>query len=1017
MKRKLLILTIALLLLSTVLAACGNRAIDKMTVTEGLKYKYALNETPDFSGVKATLTYNDGTTLEVTAEDLTFSTLDTSTPGTKKLTISYGDFSLTIDVTVEGASLGDDDGALISIAIISSSIKTTILTGETLDTSTLQVTATFEKGSKTVSASELTISAIDTSTAGNKTLTVSYGDKSTSIIIKVEDPPHITGIEVDGDSIDTTVEEGETVDVTNLKVYAVYSNGTRELLANSALTITQPNTETVGDKVLVIAYGSFEKRIPVSAVPPTLESIKLNAGSYATKLVILDTFATDGITATAYYSNDTSKQLTAAQLTITPVDTATAGEKTLTVTYEGKTDSATVTVLGVTSVVIDKSSIKTTLTQGDTLNTATLKATVTYSDTTTHIVTIDELSVVTAPDTATPGKKTLTVAHKGVEASVEITVDVNYEILGVALPNSLASFETNGQRFKDKNAVYVVGDDNPFIFRLVLQAIDENDNHITNLQKYISTSTVVLIEGSNETPVGTEYVTIDEVNNGFDFTEAAIGKIFKITTRPLYGVEGFETECTRSFTVKVVDGYNVTVTKELHLMTNHAYKELPDDVTLQKDVAVSFVNANFGQGYYETYGGDSLKGIILHNNLDVTVDDLPTSYIITYNNKVGFGNHFSVFYHMLTAANPTFTIYGNYFTVNSRTLPGVVDNDISSSELIRFSVDDAVCNADNYQYYNPDMYDTRIENLALRNDDPNEDNVDNNAKHMTSLIALKTAHNDFEIYNSVVEAFSISVVVENMNTNTTLNKVTFNNAWQGHVYAWLNNAWQEWNGHDSLPTAEGINPLKLTIKESTLTKCGGPVILAQQETEDSSGAVEPYNQNARIDLIIDDASEIWAYVTGGEAWFQAWGKAELAASLIALDTPLSGNAAGYAANGIGQNSTMLTTQEGTGDTKFVNFAFACIDGGKATITKVDSKLFDSTDPTVQAHLTAGAGTQGAPLFQSSNGGYGTYVGGTDILSPTLQPLTSDTANAAKLFSGEYLGIHVGNMLVVAGYYH
>ena len=310
----------------------------------------------------------------------------------------------------------------------------------------------------------------------------------------------------------------------------------------------------------------------------------------------------------------------------------------------------------------------------------------------------------------------------------------------------------------------------------------------------------------------------------------------------------------------------------------------------------------------------------------------------------------------------------------------------------------------------------------MRNADPNEDDNDPAVleKRTLALAAIKFTHQQMEIYNTIIEAYMLSVVAENQNTDLTLNKVIFNNAWQGHIYAWLTNMLQDNYGDQSAAPMANHTPTKINIIDSSLTKCGGPVILAQQ-----APSVHPCDANNALHVTTDEASELWSYVTGQEAWFQAYGMVETATSLLALDQPLSATAAGFAGAGIGQPSSMLTTRPNAGETKFVNLIFVCTESN-STFTVAGQKFYDTkNDATVQMHFAMGAGTLGAPLFQSSNGGYGIYAGTpqnpnvpiTSVTNQQFNAYAEGPAEAAKLFSGDYLGIYVPGMFVLTGYNH
>ena len=101
MKKKILLSVVLVLTLVFSLFACnlkGDKEVIDLKVISGLKTEYELNETPDFTGVRVQVIYNDETTKEVGYDQLTFSTIDTSLAGDKKLTITFANKS--IDVTV-----------------------------------------------------------------------------------------------------------------------------------------------------------------------------------------------------------------------------------------------------------------------------------------------------------------------------------------------------------------------------------------------------------------------------------------------------------------------------------------------------------------------------------------------------------------------------------------------------------------------------------------------------------------------------------------------------------------------------------------------------------------------------------------------------------------------------------------------------------------------------------------------------------------------------------------------------
>ena len=1021
MKRKILIITIVMLLLSTLLVACSGdkEIVGIQLVKEGFPYEVTVGTTPDYSNVKANIQYNDETTKEVTGADLTFSTIDTSKTGTQELTVTYQGFSITVTITVKAAQV-----TLSKIDIISSSVADEVLVGNTHDTTGIQVLATYSDGTtKTLTAADVTVTGIDTATAGEKTLTVTYGDKTATMTVTVAG---ITGVRAEG--VPTTVEEGLELDLTNLKVYAVYSNGDEVLLEASAYTtaVTDVTVEGAAAKKLTVTYGSFTKDITVSSVPPTLESIEINATSYTKKIVIGETYPTAGITATAHYSNGTTAPIATADLTITAPGTATAGTVQIKVAYEGKEASVNVTVLGVTSVVIQSNTVnngKHTVLVGDTVDLSSVAATVTFSDSSTGTVTVANGLQVGSVSTASAGTVALTVTYKGVSATLNITVNEAYSVEGAELSLALTKFTSKSfsNYFSDRTATYKVGDDNPFRFTLTLKTWDNALNAPgTDITDYVSQSKVYLVTGTGEQLLtGNDlatYVTVNEQDNTFDFTDAAVDKTFRIETRPAHGVDESDADTvaavTKSLTVDVVDGYNVYSAKELNLITNGNSTDLPNygqTSKTQLQLVDEFLQNN------NITRPVNLRGVVLHGDLTVTANDIPADYLFSYTNTSsqpdkGLYDHFSVFYHVLDSANPTFSFHGNYFTVNTAQLPCVCeapyagndpDDSSSSSEVFAFKVTDEEIVAKGLSYTHND-YKTYIQNVYLTAEDPNSNTAQQAAKSMRGLIAFKLYLHQSNFYNVVIEKHTLSICADSDNNTVNLEQCYLYNAWNTHIYAWNNNRVMDELNYDNDDPSVYANyqPIVFNIKNSTLSKCGGPAIIS-----DPSSSTELRNKNTGA-IITAENCVIESLVQGGEAWFTTYGVSQMASNLIALNEAFAGTAGVY-----GTSAGFAITQQGY-EGKFANLIY--VNRGKnGSFTVKDTITIDPNGTTAATYVAATGGQ--APIFQSASDATAYFNG---IMDGSALPLSSLAGNPdPTLFAGNYLNIYYGGMSIMVEMFH
>ena len=268
----------------------------------------------------------------------------------------------------------------------------------------------------------------------------------------------------------------------------------------------------------------------------------------------------------------------------------------------------------------------------------------------------------------------------------------------------------------------------------------------------------------------------------------------------------------------------------------------------------------------------------------------------------------------------------------------------------------------------------------MRDHNPNSNEAADSSRHMLGLNGFDVNLLDIVYKNVIMEAYTISIVPSNSNTGVRIEDCLFNNAWQNHIFLWSNNWLQTWGGEEyNCTSIDQIWPvhqrLQLVIKNSKLTKSGGPVILQSAEMPDSDGRNFFYNLKSGTDIYVDKASEISTYVTGTEAWFEAYSMyaADIIRLLKPMDTMIQN--ASKPNDNAAATATIMTTQEGTGATQFMNMVCAAT-GGVLTYTLVDDvdnitaetskALLNSESALVQALRqisTQGLGL--APVLQST----------------------------------------------------
>ncbi len=242
----------------------------------------------------------------------------------------------TISVTVEEASVTKVVSSLPS--------KTSYYIGDSFDSSGIKLTVTYSDGSTKTITSGYTVSGFSSSTEGTKTVTVSYGGKSTTFTIKVL-KPSIT-INTSGKTL--KIGESFTVNATTTPTGQAVAWKTGN--ANVA-TVSNGKITAVGEGTVSI-YANFtyngikyETKMSITVEKPEtiINSISVKSLPNKTLYYIGDSINVDGLAITAKYSDGSAKTIT-TDFTVSGFNSSSKGTKTVTVSYGGKTTSFDVTV-------------------------------------------------------------------------------------------------------------------------------------------------------------------------------------------------------------------------------------------------------------------------------------------------------------------------------------------------------------------------------------------------------------------------------------------------------------------------------------------------------------------------------------------------------------------------------------------------------------------------------------------------------------------------------------------------
>lgn len=203
------------------------------------KLKYKKGEEFDSSGLIVNVTYDDGRVEETTS--YTLSNPDMSTAGVKTVNVAYETQSTTFDIVVI---------EIIKIEITALPTKVEYSKGDTLDTSGMLISTVWTDGSKEVLTDGYTVSDLDSSEAGEKTITVTY--QSFTAMFTVEVVPDTVGIRISHYPNKIYYRIGESFDPTGLTVAAVRQDGTEKEITDC--DISGFDSSKAGTKTITVSY-------------------------------------------------------------------------------------------------------------------------------------------------------------------------------------------------------------------------------------------------------------------------------------------------------------------------------------------------------------------------------------------------------------------------------------------------------------------------------------------------------------------------------------------------------------------------------------------------------------------------------------------------------------------------------------------------------------------------------------------------------------------------------------------
>jgi hypothetical protein len=314
---------------------------------------------------------------------------------------------------------GDSGPALLPIEVTNPPDKTYYTKNEVFDPEGMSLTGYYDNGGSR-ELTGYTVLPVDTSTAGEKTVTVVFNKLETSFSVFVDEYP-LEGIVIASPPEKTYYAKGEDFDPEGLVLEGVYPDGQRPVEGYSH----DFDSSAEGTFTVTVTLNGFTASFAITVGPAALASIEVSSPPKKTRYAKDEQFLPAGLVVNGTYTDGEVKPETG--YTLSGTGTGTLGERTVTVTLkrDGKTFTATFIIIvsggSLISIVIDRKPYKTVYLWYEELDLLGLVVKGRYSD------MADPVTLPIHPEDISynkvqPGEQTVTVTVEGQSAGFPVTV-------------------------------------------------------------------------------------------------------------------------------------------------------------------------------------------------------------------------------------------------------------------------------------------------------------------------------------------------------------------------------------------------------------------------------------------------------------------------------------------------------------------------------------------------------------------------------------------------------------------
>lgn len=356
------------------------------------------------------------------------------------------------------------------------------------------------------------------------------------------------------------IQNYELLDLEGGMLKITYEYEESEMISLSEATVSGFDNSVDGKQSILVSYFGQTTEFEIEIVKKSLVRIEVAASPNKTTYYEGDTLVLDGLRVIAHYNDETFEPITGYSITgFSP----TLGTKTITVQYQGKSDTFDVIVKAVelVSIAVTTKPNKLTYLEGDPFSEAGMVITAYYNNNTSAVITEYTINGYSS----TPGSKTITVIYSGKSATftVEVTAKSLSHISITTKPNKLTYLE--GDTFDGSGmmvTVYYNNGSNEIVADYTVSGYSSTPGSKTITVSYnnlTTTFTVTVVEKSlvsiaiTANPVKTQYIQ----GESLDTTGMIVTAYYNNDSSEVvadYSITGFRTDTVGTQIVTVTYG-------------------------------------------------------------------------------------------------------------------------------------------------------------------------------------------------------------------------------------------------------------------------------------------------------------------------------------------------------------------------------------------------------------------------------------------------------------------------------